>query len=78
MSNPNTEQAIAMAQQEMEYRVMLFNKMVGACFDKCIEKRYKDGELNVGENSCIDRCTSKYWQATGIVGQMLGAQGQMQ
>lgn len=40
--------------------------------------RYKDGELNVGENSCIDRCTSKYWQATGIVGQMLGAQGQMQ
>lgn len=37
--------------------------------------RYKDGELNVGENSCIDRCSSKYWQVTGIVGQMLGAQG---
>jgi hypothetical protein len=24
--------------------------------------RYKDGELSVGENSCIDRCSSKYWQ----------------
>lgn len=34
--------------------------------------RYKDGDLNVGENSCVDRCTSKYWQTTGIVGQLLG------
>ena len=24
--------------------------------------RYKDGDLSVGENTCIDRCSSKYWQ----------------
>eukprot|EP00897_Mesotaenium_endlicherianum_P004962 jgi/Mesen1/4494/ME000229S03511 len=54
------EAVFMMAQQEMEYRVGLFNGS-------------KDPDLNVGENSCIDRCVSKYWQVTGIVGQMLGA-----
>ena len=48
-------------------------RMVGSCYEKCIDKKFKDGDLNVGENSCVDRCTSKYWQCVGIVGQMLGA-----
>ena len=34
--------------------------------------RYKEGDMNVGENSCVDRCASKYWQVTGIVGQLIG------
>lgn len=42
----------------------------------CTCRRYKEGDLNVGENSCVDRCASKYWQVTGIVGQMLGGAGQ--
>nr|ABW81100.1 ZincFl1 [Tarenaya spinosa] len=35
--------------------------------------RYKESELNMGENSCIDRCVSKYWQVNGMIGQLLSA-----
>ncbi|GBG68627.1 hypothetical protein CBR_g3168 [Chara braunii] len=66
------EEAVNMAQQEMEFRVDMFSRLTAACFEKCIGRSYKDSELNVGENSCIDRCVAKYWQVTGIVGQMLG------
>ncbi|KAL6893777.1 hypothetical protein ACP4OV_007875 [Aristida adscensionis] len=38
---------------------------------------YKEAELNMGENSCIDRCVSKYWQVTNLVGQLLGNRPQM-
>ncbi|KAK4784298.1 hypothetical protein SAY86_018666 [Trapa natans] len=33
---------------------------------------YKESELNMGENSCIDRRVSKYWQVNNLVGQLLG------
>ncbi|GJY08819.1 14-3-3-like protein GF14 iota [Tanacetum coccineum] len=49
-----------MAEKEMEYRVEMFNK-------------YKESELNMGENTCIDRCVAKYWQVTNLVGQLLGS-----
>ena len=68
------EMMFGMAEKEMEYRVELFNRLTHVCFAKCIEKRHKEGELNMGENSCIDRCVSKYWQVTNIVGGMLGTQ----
>ncbi|KAH7301259.1 hypothetical protein KP509_23G018000 [Ceratopteris richardii] len=73
MSKNASDEMIGMAQQEMEYRVELFNKLTHSCFEKCIEKRFKDSELNVGENSCVDRCVHKYWQVTAMVGQLLSA-----
>jgi len=67
------EAVFTLAQQEMEYRVGLFNGLLSNCFDKCVESKYKDNDLNLGETSCVDRCVAKYWQVTGIVGQLLGA-----
>ncbi|KAG0520901.1 hypothetical protein BDA96_08G114600 [Sorghum bicolor] len=37
-------------------------RLAHTCFNKCIEKRHKEAELNIGGNCCIDRCISKYWQ----------------
>uniref|UniRef100_A0A2P2JXT7 Mitochondrial import inner membrane translocase subunit n=1 Tax=Rhizophora mucronata TaxID=61149 RepID=A0A2P2JXT7_RHIMU len=61
------DQAFGMAEVEMEYRVELFNRLAWTCFHKCVDKRYKENELNMGENSCIDRCVSKYWQVGHLV-----------
>ncbi|KAI4322099.1 hypothetical protein L6164_021820 [Bauhinia variegata] len=66
-------QIFGMAEKEMEYRVELFNKLTHTCFNKCVDKKYKESELNMGENSCIDRCVSKYWHVTNLVGQLLGS-----
>ena len=62
MTPEQREQAFAMANQEMEYRVDLFNKLVHSCYEKCIDKRFKDGDLNVGETACVDRCSCEATQ----------------
>uniref|UniRef100_A0A061QXJ9 Mitochondrial import inner membrane translocase subunit n=1 Tax=Tetraselmis sp. GSL018 TaxID=582737 RepID=A0A061QXJ9_9CHLO len=72
MDTSDPAKAMAAMEMEMEYRVELFNKMTANCYDKCVEKRYNDNDLSVGENSCLDRCCNKYWQVTAIIGQMMG------
>ncbi|KAL8140945.1 hypothetical protein V2J09_006966 [Rumex salicifolius] len=54
------EEIYRKAEKEMEYRVELFNK-------------YKETELFMGENSCVDRCVSKYYQVTNLIGQRLAS-----
>ena len=50
----------------------MFNRMVDLCFQKCVDSRaYKDGELDVGEMSCTDRCIGKYLEASIRVGERL-------
>ena len=34
--------------------------MASACFDKCIHN-YRVKVLDVGEQTCSDRCAFKYW-----------------
>ena len=36
MTPEQRDAAFAMAGQEMEYRVELFNKMVASCYEKCV------------------------------------------
>ncbi|KAG9452631.1 hypothetical protein H6P81_005535 [Aristolochia fimbriata] len=70
-TGPSAEQVLGLALAEMEYKVEMFNKLTRTCFDKCVEKRYKEAELHMGENSCFDRCTSKYFLVTNLVGHLL-------
>jgi len=44
--------------------------MSGSCAKKCVVK-YTDGDLNVAEMLCVDRCVGKYMQAQEAVGNTL-------
>ncbi|KAM3376132.1 hypothetical protein P3S68_014846 [Capsicum galapagoense] len=61
-SEVDTEKICGMAEKEMEYIVEFFNKLTHTCFNKCVSTKYREGELYMGENTCIDRCVSKYQQ----------------
>ncbi|KAL9224448.1 hypothetical protein vseg_000477 [Gypsophila vaccaria] len=72
-SDLEAQKIIGTAVSDMEYRVQLFNTLSHTCFNKCVDKRYKEGELHLGEASCIDRCVSKYNQVNNMIGQLLAS-----
>lgn len=44
--------------------------MASKCYAKCVVKQ-SDGELQIGEMMCVDRCTGKYLEAQDRVGKAL-------
>lgn len=61
---------IAAAQLQYEAMSATFNRLLITCQEKCILAEYGEGDLNTGEQSCIDRCVSKYVKANIVVGKV--------
>jgi import inner membrane translocase subunit TIM10 len=45
--------------------------MIETCYDKCVSEKLIDGNLNVGETVCVDRCVAKFHQVQEIVSEQL-------
>ena len=39
------------------------NSLTRICSKKCVPGDYREGELNKGESVCLDRCSSKFFEA---------------
>ncbi|CAH0482221.1 unnamed protein product [Peronospora belbahrii] len=64
---PPQQSQLMMAKVEMASYADLFERLSRVCFQKC-KFKYNDGQLNVGEMSCIDRCAGKYMQTYSLLG----------
>ncbi|CAD7932576.1 unnamed protein product [Amoebophrya sp. A120] len=68
-AGPQLSQAeIAVA--EMKGMADCFSKLQSSCYAKCIPN-VKEPTLSAGEQSCVDRCVSKYLDVHQIVGKEL-------
>eukprot|EP00118_Oscarella_pearsei_P026740 m.310372 g.310372 ORF g.310372 m.310372 type:complete len:98 (+) comp51224_c0_seq1:21-314(+) len=59
------------ADMEIEVMTDMYNKLTSACHRKCINTKYKEGELTKGEAVCLDRCVAKYLDIHDRVGKKL-------
>jgi mitochondrial import inner membrane translocase subunit TIM10 len=39
-------------------------RLIDTCSQKCVSKEFHEGELSKGESVCLDRCVSKFLDAT--------------
>jgi len=71
---PSSAEKIAAAEQEMDLVTDMFNKLTKACMKKCVPTDYREGELNKGEGSCIDRCAAKFFDVQMKISEILQAE----
>eukprot|EP00392_Amoebophrya_sp_AT5.2_P011844 g11934.t1 len=67
--------AAEIAVAEMKGMADCFSKLQSSCYAKCIPN-VKEVVLSAGEQSCVDRCVSKYLDVHQIVGKELASQMQ--
>jgi import inner membrane translocase subunit TIM10 len=60
-----------LAKTEVELYADLFNKVASQCFDKCMSRKHKTLDLELGEMSCMDRCVAKYLESQEKVGLLM-------
>ncbi|CAK4086183.1 unnamed protein product [Aphanomyces euteiches] len=56
--------------KEADLLMHMQDKMRSICFNKCVH-RFREGDLDMGESSCDDRCVAKYLQAYYRLNQFL-------
>ncbi|RCI05736.1 protein transporter tim10 [Rhizopus stolonifer] len=59
------------AEQQVEVFMGMYNRIIRACYDKCIPSKYHEPDLNKGEQKCIDRCVAKYMSIQTILGEKM-------
>ncbi|RHY26210.1 hypothetical protein DYB32_007801 [Aphanomyces invadans] len=58
--------------QEADTLMHMQDRMRQICFEKCVH-RFREGDLDMGESTCDDRCVGKYLQAYYKLNQYLPA-----
>lgn len=66
----NAKDPVKIAVAELEVMGDMFTKMSQTCWAKCVTK-HREGDLTVGEMTCVDRCTSKYMSAHKVIGEVI-------
>ncbi|KAL2260802.1 hypothetical protein VTK26DRAFT_5100 [Humicola hyalothermophila] len=72
---PTSAEKIAAIENELKVVAEMHTRMIRVCSAKCIDKTYREGELSKGEAVCLDRCSSKFFEAHKTISEQLQKEG---
>ncbi|KAF2454766.1 putative mitochondrial intermembrane space translocase subunit Tim10 [Lineolata rhizophorae] len=58
---PSSAEKIAAAEMEVDMMTDMFARLAKSCNAKCIDKDFRESELNKAESVCLDRCVAKFF-----------------